>query len=949
MRSLCFKLIGTLFLISLLASCGGDTVTEEIPTPVVSVLGDVALAVGDMTTFTAETKNGTDASYTWESSKATVATVGEDGLVTAVAVGTAIITATGADTGAKGSWGIHVYEEATGGEPQVLVSGPIGIMIGETAQLEAVTVDGEDSGYTWDSSAEAMATVDDAGLVTSVATGPVTITATGADTGAEGSWNMYVYEEGVVTPPDPRVELSGPLSAFVGDELTFDATTVNGVDSGYTWESSEEDVATVDDAGVVTALAAGETMITATGVDTDAADNAGLVVIEVGPEIPFLNKWLGSGHSDATAEAFIHWDEDGEVSAGCAKCHSSYGYLDFLGEDGTEAGVVDNPAALGSVITCGTCHNDSTLAMDSVTFPSGEVVTGLGPEARCMQCHQGRQSTVSVNDHITAAAVVDDDTVSADLSFRNVHYFAAGATLMGTEVKGGYEYADMIYDGKFTHAPGFTACQQCHDSHSLMVKTDACGACHEDFEDEEDLAGMRMAGSINDFDGDGDVEEGVEEEIQGLMDAMYGALQTYCTEVGGKGIIWAGNYPYFFIDTNGNGEVDEGENVSDNRYDAWTARSIRASYNYQYGLKDPGAFAHNAKYLIQILYDSIADLATQVTVDMDGLVRNDSGHFDGSSEAFRHWDDDGVVQASCSRCHSGEGFKKYVQEGQDSATAVPITDGFSCDVCHEGGDYVDGGPRRYVAEVEFPSDVVIENDPDNPDDSFICMTCHQGRESGPSVDEYIAGGGLGFRNVHYLPAGAMLYGADAKVGYEFTGKTYEAKFQHYDGGSSMQCGFCHVIEGEEHSFHPELANSCTGCHSEAAGDLEKIRKNRTTDYDGDGNNTEPLMDELDTLVEALYAELQAVATASGFPIAYSSGSYPYFFADTDGNGVADPDEATYANSYKNWTEPMMKAAFNYQFHHKEPGAWAHNTNYCAQLLIDSIEHLGGDISGFNRP
>ena len=34
---------------------------------------------------------------------------------------------------------------------------------------------------------------------------------------------------------------------------------------------------------------------------------------------------------------------------------------------------------------------------------------------------------------------------------------------------------------------------------------------------------------------------------------------------------------------------------------------------------------------------------------------------------------------------------------------------------------------------------------------------------------------------------------------------------------------------------------------------------------------------------------------------------------------------------------------------KEHGAWAHNTDYRAQLLIDSIEALGTDVSGYNRP
>jgi len=160
------------------------------------------------------------------------------------------------------------------------------------------------------------------------------------------------------------------------------------------------------------------------------------VIVEVAAEpvaeIPFAAKWVSSGHADTEAEAFRHWDEDDPavVSSRCAKCHSEGGYLDFLGVDGTEAGVVDNDAAIGTVISCITCHNEATIVMDSVVFPSGVEVTGLGDEARCMQCHQGRASSASVTSAIEEAGVGDDE-ISEDLGFINIHYYAAAATKYG--------------------------------------------------------------------------------------------------------------------------------------------------------------------------------------------------------------------------------------------------------------------------------------------------------------------------------------------------------------------------------------------------------------------------------------------------------------------------------------------------------------------------------------
>ena len=141
-------------------------------------------------------------------------------------------------------------------------------------------------------------------------------------------------------------------------------------------------------------------------------------------DVPFLEEWASSGHADAEAEAFRHWDEDDpkQVPERCAKCHSSPGYQDFIGADGSEAGKVDKPAPVDTVIDCAACHNAVTLKMDSVVMPSGIEITGLGREARCMQCHQGRASKASVDGAIEKANPPDVDTVNSDLGFINIHY-----------------------------------------------------------------------------------------------------------------------------------------------------------------------------------------------------------------------------------------------------------------------------------------------------------------------------------------------------------------------------------------------------------------------------------------------------------------------------------------------------------------------------------------------
>jgi hypothetical protein len=331
------------------------------------------------------------------------------------------------------------------------------------------------------------------------------------------------------------------------------------------------------------------------------------------PSIPFLEAWMASPHANVKSESFIHWDKEGNVPVRCAKCHSGPGFQDFLGADGSTQNKVDKPAPIRSVIDCVTCHNTKTTDLKSVMFPSGLTVGNLGPSARCMVCHQGRQSTPSVNKSIANHA---EDAVSDKLGFVNVHYRAAAATLWGTGAKGGYEYAGKTYHGRFRHTPTMNTCTQCHDPHRLTVKAEACASCHAG----QAMKAIRMAKT--DFDGDGNTTEGVHGEIETLHKALGAAIAAYGASIGKSPILYdAHNHPYFFTDKNANGKVDKDEAVRANAYKAWTPRLVKAAYNYQFIAKDPGAYAHNPRYAIQLLYDSLESLGARVPVDMAKMKR----------------------------------------------------------------------------------------------------------------------------------------------------------------------------------------------------------------------------------------------------------------------------------------------------------------------------------------
>ncbi|UCH97025.1 MAG: hypothetical protein JSV88_09290 [Candidatus Aminicenantes bacterium] len=657
-----------------------------------------------------------------------------------------------------------------------------------------------------------------------------------------------------------------------------------------------------------------------------------------------------SGHADETAEAFRHWDEDDPpvVPTGCAKCHSAGGFLDFAAD-----GVV-NAAAEPAALNCDVCHTNvetgATREFASVTFPSGAVIENLGAEAICMQCHQGRASTATVDSGI-ASAGVGDDTPSSRLRFSNIHYFAAAATMYGTLVKGGYQYAGKTYDAKFSHVDGYAECNDCHNPHSLEIRTERCDTCHPHVKGEADLHDIRYIGSLMDYDGDGNTSEGIYYEVEGVLAKLYSAIQAYGGTVVGKPIGYdEHSYPYFFNDSNANGVIDEPEANYGNRYTSFTPRLLRACYNFQVVKKDPGGFAHGGKYLIELMYDSLEDLNSMIggAVSMAGMHRGDEGHFDGSTEAWRHWDEDGEVPSRCARCHSATGLAEFLETG-DNEEAHHIANGMLCTTCHTGP------PALYRADsIEFPSGEFA----DLADSSNLCMACHQGRASKSDVDSKIADGPgpYSFTNIHYFPAAAVFFGYEVHGGYEYPGKVYIGR-QAYPNhlGKFDTCVECHMGTMANYSHnvaHPNKAN-CVGCHGQdisqpyPGGDparfsFEHIRPGNIPDYDGDGNVSESLKDEILGLEHALYAQMQAYGFAIGNPIVYNPNRYPYFFEDSNGNGVADPSDT---NRYA-FNAKMLKAAYNYQMSHKEPHGFIHNALYVAELLVDSIQDLGGNVAPY---
>ena len=202
-----------------------------------------------------------DKTVTWKSSDASVATVDANGKVTAVNVGTAVITATVGNYSA---------------ECTVTVDAPLKGIVVEKAEIDLVknqfatilyTLNPTDTTdakvVTFASDNTEVATVDENGVVKALKAGKAVITLTGAnDVTATVVVNVteLPIDTVVLDKLNVIIELGATdqLTAIVKPENTTDD------DKSIVWSSSDETVATVDENGVVTAVGGGTAVITAT-------------------------------------------------------------------------------------------------------------------------------------------------------------------------------------------------------------------------------------------------------------------------------------------------------------------------------------------------------------------------------------------------------------------------------------------------------------------------------------------------------------------------------------------------------------------------------------------------------------------------------------------------------------------------------------------------------------
>ena len=204
------------------------------------------------------------AEFSWGTSDDAVATVDASGLVTAAANGTATITATAGQ--ASGSATVTVAQLVSSVTVAPLEASLAAL--GDTLRLTAEAFDANGHAvagaeFSWGSSDDAAATVDATGLVTAVANGSATITATmGEASGTATVTVTQVVSSVMVAPAEASLAALGDTLRLTAEAFDANGSAVTGAE--FSWESSDDAVATVDATGLVTAIASGSVTITAT-------------------------------------------------------------------------------------------------------------------------------------------------------------------------------------------------------------------------------------------------------------------------------------------------------------------------------------------------------------------------------------------------------------------------------------------------------------------------------------------------------------------------------------------------------------------------------------------------------------------------------------------------------------------------------------------------------------
>ena len=219
---------------------------------------------------------------------------------------------------------------------------------------------------TWTSSNNAIATVNSSGLITGKAVGNATITVTSAADPTKNSSCAVTVSSGSIAVTGLSISpATASIKVGKSSSLALTVSPLNATNTSVNWTSSNPVKASVDANGVVTALEAGATTITATSVSdgtktatcvvTVLANTAPVAVIDasvLSGAAPLVVDFNSSGSTDADAGDYVlgfEWDFDDATAI--ERSSSPSHTFTSAGTYVVKLRVMDNNNLYGSIVT----------------------------------------------------------------------------------------------------------------------------------------------------------------------------------------------------------------------------------------------------------------------------------------------------------------------------------------------------------------------------------------------------------------------------------------------------------------------------------------------------------------------------------------------------------------------------------------------------------------------
>lgn len=260
------------------------TCNVTITMPVTGLVLDnteLSMVVGEVRklTYSILPASASNQKVKFTSSDSSVCTVADNGNITGVKAGSAIVTVTTEDGKFVKTCNVKVSQLATGVSFDV---SELTLGVKETKTLKVIlSPTGSNSSYTFASTNNAVATVSDSGRVTGVASGTAIIMVTTSN-GKVATCTVKVQQRAT------GIELNFTKKTIaVGDKYRLKATVLpkNASNQKVTFTSSNTKVATISSNGTITAKKGGTTIITAKSVDQGFVTHCVVTVKELITEI----------------------------------------------------------------------------------------------------------------------------------------------------------------------------------------------------------------------------------------------------------------------------------------------------------------------------------------------------------------------------------------------------------------------------------------------------------------------------------------------------------------------------------------------------------------------------------------------------------------------------------------------------------------------------------------